>query len=345
MKPLIGNPSLLVLLSLLLWACDGGGSVGPEEDPPRPCIFPDSRCRESVPVGGGFRLPVYRSLPLLEGDTVITRAVIVVHGTKRNADDYFETMVEATGLAGRLDETLVISPRFQTAADGPASNEPRWTSGGWKRGDQSNAGPSDPDGIGSYEAMDSVLALLGDRVRYPALEKVVVTGHSAGGQFVHRFAAGSRMEERLTHLRIRYLPANPSTWLFLGPEREGQGSGGEWGVPDTNLCPDYNDWHYGLEDVNPYIAAQPLSQIRSQLASRDVIYMLGNQDVGSSYLDMSCGAMLQGPNRYARGLSVFEFMETFYPEHEGHLSVVPGVAHSSFGIYTSPQGQIALFNW
>ena len=97
--------------------------------------------------------------------------------------------------------------------------------------------------------------------------------------------------------------------------------------------------------MNPYIASQELDDVRAQLASRDVIYMVGDQDLGSEMLDVSCGAMLQGPNRYRRGITVFQFMEAYYPEHLGRLEVVEGVAHSSSGIYNSSPGLTALFGW
>jgi hypothetical protein len=339
-------PLLLALFPL--WSCGdgGGGPVGPEEPHElRPCTLPDQRCWEKVPLGGGFYLPVYRSLPLLEGDTAVERAVIVVHGANRNPDAYFATMVGATQRAGAMSKTLVISPHFQTSSDGADADEPVWTSGGWKRGDQSNTTPSDPDGIGSYEAVDKILAILGDPSRYPRLRKVVVTGHSAGGQYAHRFAAGSRVEETLSHLRFRYVVANPSTYLYLGPERAAEGGEGGWPLPDRSQCSTYNNWHYGLEEVNPYIAVQELTEIRSQLTRRDVVYMVGDQDVGSSMLDVSCGAMLQGPNRFIRGVTLFNYLEAFFPQHNSQLFVVPGVAHSSSGIYNSAEGQAVLFGW
>ena len=338
-------PSALPLI--LLTACGGGGGpTGPDEPIQlRPCTLAGAWCREKVPLGDGFFLPVYRSLPLLEGDTVVDRAIIVVHGSDRNPGAYFATMIGATERAGAMARTLVISPYFQTASDGADPDEPVWTSGGWKRGDQSNPIPSDPDGISSYEAVDRILAILGDSLLYPRLARVVVTGHSAGGQFTHRFAAGSRMEEALPHLRFRYLVANPSTYLYLGPERAGQGEDGGWGLPDRDACPDYNHWHYGMEDVNPYIGSQSPEGIRTRLTGRDVAYFVGDQDVGSDGLDVTCGAMLQGPTRLLRGVTVFDYLGVFFPEHRSRLFVVPGVAHSSSGIYNSSEGQAVLFGW
>jgi hypothetical protein len=116
-------------------------------------------------------------------------------------------------------------------------------------------------------------------------------------------------------------------------------------MPDRSACPDYNDWHYGLENVNPYIGAQDPDEVRAQLVRRDVVYLVGTEDTGSNLLDQSCGAMLQGPNRYLRGLTLFSYMEAFYPAHQHHIHEVPGVGHSSRGIYTSREGQEALFGW
>jgi hypothetical protein len=198
--------------------------------------------------------------------------------------------------------------------------------------------------ISSYGAVDRILLILGDSMRFPNLEKVVVTGHSAGGQYAHRFAAGSRVEDGLPHLRFRYIVANPSTYLYLGPERARVGDEA-FGIPDKVTCPSYNDWHYGLEDLNPYMAEMSLPEIRKQMVRRDVVYMVGDQDTGSAMLDVSCGAMLQGVNRYFRGLTLFAFMTAYHPSHGHRLFEVPDVGHSSRGIYTSEVGQTVLFAW
>lgn len=342
--PLMGIAAVAMLLVFLPSGCgENGNPVDPGDRPELvPCTLPDSRCWDEIPVGDGFLLPVYRTHPLDRADSTIRRVVIVVHGANRNPDDYFETMVLATSQAAALDETLVIAPHFQTSADRPGPNQPTWTSGGWKRGDPStNLVTSDR--IGSYGAVDGVLELLGNANRFPNLTKVVVTGHSAGGQYTHRFAAGSRAEDALPHLQFRYIVANPSTFLYLGPERAVEGGG--FGLPDRQACPGYNNWHYGLEELNPYMLEMTLQQIRTQLVSRDVVYLAGDADTGSAALDVSCGAMLQGPNRYLRALTLFSFLGRLFPEHVHQLFEVPGVAHSSRSIYTSNEGQGALFGW
>ncbi len=338
--------AVLGLLSLL-GGCggDGGGPTGPDDSEPFspiPCLAASPTCTEHVPIGEGFLLPVFRTHPIQAGDTSVVQAVIVVHGADRNPDDYFRRMVEAVRLSGLTDGTLVISPHFQTSGDGPQLNEPAWTSGGWKRGDQSHPRQGGST-VSSYGATDEVLEYLGDTLRFPKLQRVVVTGHSAGGQYAHRFAATSPAAEEMTHLRFRYVVANPSTYLYLGPERASPGGGFE--IPDREQCSSYNRWHYGMEERNPYALRLAEEGIRQRLVGRDVVYMVGSEDTGQSMLDMSCGAMLQGEHRYARGITLFDYMNAVYPANEHQLFIVYDVGHSSTGMYQSLVGRRVLFEW
>lgn len=58
-----------------------------------PCTTGSIECTERVPVGPAARYAVvYRSFPLTAKNAAIERAVVVVHGQVRNADNYFESM-------------------------------------------------------------------------------------------------------------------------------------------------------------------------------------------------------------------------------------------------------------
>lgn len=338
-----------LLLGLALSACGGGAArepVGPTESgaSPVPCTYPDSRCREGVDLGGGLVLPVYRTHSLHSRDTTVARAIVVVHGADRNANTYFVTMVEAVTTAGYRSQTVVVAPHFQIQEDGPKTNEARWTESGWKKGDLSQSIAGSSTRISSYEAVDRVLQLLADRQRFPRLVSVVVTGHSAGGQYAHRFAATSPAEGDLPHLRFRYVVANPSTYLYLTPDRPLPGGG--FGPPDRSTCPDYNLWHYGLEGRNTYASRLSEEGIRQRLLGRDVVVLVGTADLGTESLDMSCGAMLQGERRYQRGILLFSYFQALFAgRHRHQLFEVPGVAHSSRGMYLSSQGRKVLFDW
>ena len=173
----------------------------------------------------------------------------------------------------------------------------------------------------------------------------MVAGHSAGGQYVHRYAAGNQTEQSIGGIAVRYIVANPSSYLYLGAERAVPGALDSFRVPDAGSCPGYNEWHYGLENLNQYMSAVPIEDIRSQLVARDVVYLLGDADSLSSNLDRSCAAMLQGAYRYVRGLTLFNYMETYYPGHRHLAKVVHGVGHSSRSMFVSDEGRAELFEW
>jgi pimeloyl-ACP methyl ester carboxylesterase len=282
---------------------------------------------------------VYASFGLDKHNPHVRRAFVVIHGADRNADTYFETAVSATAAAGASLRTVIVSPRFQTLEDGPAPDEPYWSSGGWKEGHLSSVDGLVPR-VSSYAALDNVLEILTDRTRFPFLDTIVVAGHSAGGQVVHRFAATSAVQERTAGVVFRYVVANPSTYLYLRPERPAHEG---FALPDEGACPDYDDWHYGLQERNSYAGSVPLDSIRVRLTTRDVRILLGDADSLSASLDVTCGANLQGAYRYERGLSLLEYMDRYFAGHRHGRMVAPGVGHSSRNMFLSDVGQRALF--
>lgn len=296
---------------------------------------------ERLALGQGRYLPLYRTHALTRTDTRVERAVVVVHGADRNPDDYFATMVATLQAAGTLSATLVVSPGFQALEDGPRADEPYWSTEGWKRGDLS-AAASPLARISSFAAMDTLLLLILDGRRFPNLENVVVTGHSAGGQFTHRYAGSSSAPENPGSVRVRFVVANPSSYLWLGPERptpEG------FAVPDTAACPSWNDWPYGMTDRNSYARGTDAWGIRARLTGRDVRILLGDADTLTASLDTSCAANLQGRRRFDRGRALVRFMDLYHPGHGHRESVIPGVGHSSRNVYGSAAGTSALTVW
>jgi hypothetical protein len=290
-------------------------------------------------VGPGVFIPIYSTHPLSSGSQTATRAVIVIHGTGRNADGYFQHMLIATPMESTFEETVVIAPHFQLAEDSPGPNEVYWTDSGWKRGHLSVAAGPKPR-VSSYEALDAIVRLLGVSSRFPQLRKIVVTGHSAGGQVVHRYAAGSPVEDEFPQIDFGYVVANPSTYLYLGPERW---DGAGFTLPNVAACPNYDQWHYGLTDLNSYMSRPALSEIRDRLVRRNVSILVGSADTGVEDLDVSCGAYLQGENRFERGRKLVDFMDATRPAHHHLESIVPGIGHSGRAMYTSPAGRQAVF--
>ena len=73
---------------------------------------------------------IYRTYSLDAPNDRITRALIMVHGTNRNADHYFDTAKAAAFLAGAIDDTIVIAPRIVCGTDKLEANEINWPCGG-----------------------------------------------------------------------------------------------------------------------------------------------------------------------------------------------------------------------
>ena len=88
-----------------------------------PCTTATSDCTEWVkPSGQTSRLLVYRSYPLETRNENIQRALIFVHGINRDADNHFRTILAAAFLAGALNDTILIAPRFASKS-GMSGNE------------------------------------------------------------------------------------------------------------------------------------------------------------------------------------------------------------------------------
>ncbi len=147
-----------------------------------PCTMPTSACAEWSTLGGGSaRSLVYRSYPLNRRNDRIRRAVVIVHGSDRDARRSFQIGVAAARLAGALDDTIVISPRFAsrdglTCGDRRAADElnrpcegSSWRSGGAAIGTTTT----------SFNLPDVILRNAASRTVFPNLRAVVVSGHSA----------------------------------------------------------------------------------------------------------------------------------------------------------------------
>ena len=274
--------------------------------------------------GQTLTIPVYSSLPLNATDTRIRHAVIMVHGTNRNAVDYFDYARAAVS-----SDVLVVAPRFETSSDDPRSTELHWTNSGWKKGDQSTG--SRPWATSSFTVADELLRSL--HATFPNLASVVIAGHSGGGQFVQRYAATH------TDSRHRFVVANPSSYMFLTSDRPASTSGCSW----------YNEYQYGLDDLDdvPYVERLGASTLKARYGANDVTYLLGaeDDDPEDSDLDVTCGAQAQGPHRRARGEAFHKSLaDTYgtgiYGRHS--LSIVKGVGHSAREMFGSSVGRAAL---
>ena len=327
-----------------------------------PCTTAGPTCTEFVTLGGGpSRSLVYRTYALDARNESITRALVVVHGAGRDADNYFRTTLAAAFLAGSLDNTIVISPRMasndgQSCKDTLAPNEISWNCGSWRSGGPSLTSPT----VGSFDFLDEILRKVARKDVFPNLKLIVVAGHSAGGQVVNRYEMGNHVHETLG-VPVSYVVSNPSSYAYLDATRP---TGGAYSVQayapgyipavdaKTPLfarfggardCVTYNKWPFGMDELSGYVGNQTADQIRHQLTSRPTTYLLGELDVlPLGGFDGSCPAMAEGPTRLARGEAYGKYVnEKFGARHT--TTIVPLCGHNARCMFTSEAALPVLF--
>lgn len=304
----------------------------PVAAPVAPCTTATKVCEQWLVYGNGpARSMVYSTYSLDKPNPAITHALIMVHGANRNADHYFETATSAAFLAGMLNNTIVIAPRFAAARDTVAPNEVLWP----ERGDTWRAGGMSPNNptLSSFDFVDDLIRKLADKNVFPNLTHIVVTGHSAGGQFTTRYEMANKVDGTLRGVTITYVVANPSSYAWPSAVRplptgdadpahaveEPLGKMGEkvhtdftYGPFDSTSSPrlrNYNHWPMGLADRTGYTASMSDEQLKKQLAERPTTYLLGQVDVlPLGGFDSSPNAMAQGPTRRARGEAFVKFI-------------------------------------
>jgi pimeloyl-ACP methyl ester carboxylesterase len=328
------------------------------------CTTANADCTEWVALGGGpARSMIYRTRSLDVRNDNIRRALIMVHGTNRNADHYFATATAAAFLAGALDDSIVISPRIASASgncrDTLAANEVSWSCTGdsWRSG---GASASHPD-LASFDFMDAILRKLANRSMFPNLRAIVVAGHSAGGQFVARYQMANRVHETLG-VPVTYVVANPSSYAWPDSTRPqavddaaADNAKGAWqteqvhakfsyGPFDASACPNYNRWPAGLENRSSgYTVKMTDDQLKQQLVTRPTTFLLGQVDtLPLGGFDSSCPAMAQGATRRARGEAYVKYVnERLGAKHA--IQIVSECGHNDRCVYTTDAVLPAIF--
>jgi pimeloyl-ACP methyl ester carboxylesterase len=330
-----------------------------------PCLTVGPACTEFVRLGGGpAQSMIYTTYPLNKANPAIRRALIMVHGTNRNADHYFKTSIGAAFLANALEDTIVIAPSIVSGEKGCndklAPHEVSWSCHGdsWRSG---GVAVSDPQ-LTSFDFVDELLRRLADKKIFPNLTTVVIAGHSAGGQFVSRYEMSNRVAETLP-LKVLYVVSNPSSYAWpdatrvlpvddgapanavLGWKEEKPHTQFSFGpFADAAKVPGYDTWPYGLEGRKTgYTAQMSNEQLVKQLVSRPTTYLFSQVDtLPLGGFDGSPAAMAQGATRRARG-------EAFVAYINGHLGaqakmlIIPECGHNDRCVYTTDSALAVIF--
>ena len=293
---------------------------------------------------------------------------IVIHGSGRNPDDYLCCAMSSipSSTAASLS-MLIVSPWFAAPEDGPinitalAPNNTehvlRWSDPGpmrhtWRYGADSIHG-----NISAFETVDTLVEYLAKaQVQFPKLRNIIVAGHSAGGQFVHRWAllsnspvwgdtSDSTAESNsystpdahattkvVRSLPIRVIAANPRSYCYMDERRIVNGT---FQKPEPGVvasCTIYNTWQWGLDDDDGHgdrgmlepvayrdraLAHTPRERLVNRYATRDVYYLLGEYDT-LTLKDHCTTEKFQGMTRNERGKNYYQALQGYFSDRDGH---------------------------
>ncbi|TMW68168.1 hypothetical protein Poli38472_007840 [Pythium oligandrum] len=263
--------------------------------------------------------------------------VVVQHGVTRDARSSMTGPIAKRFEAGSTANTLVVSPLFQVAADANANcnadsqpvvaakpNDALWTCSSWMQGRaSSDNGPS------SFVAYNNLLAKL--KKDFPSIKTASLVGFSAGGQFMQRYIAFSKIP---SGVKANFVVGSPSSFLYFDTVRPNP-EGKSWSACTTNDactfsfstpkdCAAGNKWKYGMEE-RPSTVNDDVEALRSTYSAADITYMAGSQDTGSA--DANCGAVVQGSGRLQRALAYAAYDRKYLATDKQRKVVIPNCGH------------------
>lgn len=272
-------------------------------------VFATTAEAQPIPIGDGYRvvkagdynLELFTYKPASYTDGAL---LLVFHGVARDADVY-------------RDNARTIADRYGLAVVAPLFDKHRFPSALYQRGGIANQKALQPQEKWVGTTLLRLIEILRREEGRPDWPYYMI-GHSAGGQFLSRFAAF------VPHQARRIVIANPSSWVF--PTR-GQ------------------DFPFGLGGATASLANDDF--LRGYLAAPITVY-LGMGDTGGKDRDDSDDAVEQGATRYDRGMNFFRAGQALAQERgwalNWRLVEVPKVGHSSRRMFDAPQVKAALFD-
>ena len=224
---------------------------------------------------------------------------MVMAGRQRDADNYLESWIEW----GKTNNYLVLAPQF----DDKNWVEPLgYNFGNIATGKEADNTPN-PKSKWAFTLIEQMFDFAKKEFKVN-VKKYDLFGHSAGGQFVHRFMLF------MPKSRVRIaIAANP----------------GFYTLPDLN-----ETFPYGLKNSPHPISQKDLMN----WTNRKLILMRGTADLQrTESLRQTPEADAQGQNRFERALFMFNKIKAFNPKTSWQLFEVPNVAHDQKGMALAAQ--------
>lgn len=336
--------------------------------------FDKSDDEETPPV-----LPFFSTSPINEVHKGIQTLVIFVHDQTREAAKAFAYARSAQEEAiarhpeWNADSSYIFAPQFLNSEDieGHRSQWPdggtallRWVNNNWIYG--MNSVTADKTGIwqaksgmSSYTVMDFIILLLARPKLFPDLQKVVIAGTAAGGEFVQRYAALGIAPAVLADegIEMRFVPAQTHSFMYLDNQRFVQRrddpistkiATDSFAPTKPDICKPMNAYPYGLDDMIPYGRKNAVNEIRMNYSGKRIIYLAG---AGASLPIIettpdACALNAQGNNVVKRNEIFFASLKRLYgdeAERMQKLYLVQGINEDGLSLWRSACGGSALY--
>ena len=240
-------------------------------------------------VQGGKNMIIHYSLPK-KGLNADTKFLFFLHGTGRNAAGYANT----ARYFAETQNFVTCTPHF---------SDTNFTGTAYARLNMMNSAFTQkrPENEWTGQIIDEIFLKMKQMFSL-ATDKYILYGHSAGGQFAHRFALFHQ-----TNLLDFAIAANPGAYTF----------------PDESL-----DFPHGIKN---FMELKP--RVLQHIENRKLYVIAGQNDNDRAHPDLDLGFGEQGPHRYSRGKNFFRYT-CYYAKANSifyNWEVVPanGVSHVS----------------
>ncbi len=311
------------------------------------CILPSAELNNTVKEHFQFTVKEETCLLPCAGITQLHKqkntitVIIAIHGVHYNARNYHTNVTQCIK-RNRLKKYQVLAPQFlkKDSVQQQQNNVLSWeVSPFW--GSSKAILNKNKTRISSFDVLDQMFTYFTDKQQFPHLKKIILVGHSGGGQMVQRYTLSSHIAwttESVHHIKVTYLVMNPSSYTYLDENRPINNI--TQFIKPSGKSSGYNEYGYGLEKLYSYQRNTTSPQEMLMLyKKKHIIYLLGEKDTtNNGNLSITRPAMLQGPNRLDRGKAYYNHLQKIYGNEirkTHQLVVVKGVGHSSSNMFRS----------